>query len=380
MKLAALSKGSAYCCVPFTQLEWGNGDVKPCCKFGASIGTATDNIADVWHGPALSELRQHVLNNRFHPECGACDVGPREFSYARFKNKGMISIASTVDTKNLGLPKVMNISLSNTCNLACRMCTASSSSKLSSIASPTLRKYVGAPRPRMDIEAVLHAQADNFKDLVHVTLSGGEPMFDKNYVTLVELLLKKAPGLKSINMSTNLTVVNHTMLRLLAASSTRTSLSVSIDGPPHIHEYVRQFCSWKETVQNLQEIVDTYPGRFSFNVNSTINALNVGYIGETLDSLNGLPVKFDHLMASPVLESHMHAGVLPPEVKRSYLQKLDTIGGDQLSIQGSSALVESAKALILTPLEANYPAFKEYIEEFDDLVGKDFASVYGWEL
>jgi MoaA/NifB/PqqE/SkfB family radical SAM enzyme len=326
----------------------------------------------------MTELRQHVLANRFHPKCKACDVGPGEFSYARFKNKDMFRIASAVDLENLSLPKVMNISLSSTCNLACRMCSASCSSKLSGLATPILRKYVGPARPRMDIEAVLHAQADNFRDLVHVTMSGGEPMFDKNYVTLVELLLKKAPGLRSLNMSTNLTVVNHTMLRMLAASDTKVSLSVSLDGPPHIHEYVRQFSSWAETVQNLQEVADTYPG-FRFNVNSTINALNVGYIGETLDALNGLPVKFDHLMASPVLEEHMHAGVLPQVIKQAYKQKLDAIGYAQMRIPGSSALVESAKALLMTPMDG-YQDFKEYIEEFDGLVGKDFASVYGWKL
>lgn len=379
-KIWMIKDNSAFCSVPFTQLQWSPADVRPCCKFGKSINQDSVNINEIWYGVEMQKLREDVLSNKFNEHCSKCDVGPDEFSYAKFKNDGFKSLLVDIDADNLGLPRALNVALSNTCNLACRMCHVNNSSKLAHIATETLSKYVGSSPTRTNVDEFLDAQAPYFQELIHLTLSGGEPFYDKNCLRLIELLAEHAPKLRTVNMSTNMTVLSKRMLEVLSKMNAKVTFSVSLDGPPHINDYIREFSSWSKIEKNLRHINEAYPNRFEFHVNSTLSALNVGHVAETLQTFDKLQddlnISFGHIMASPVLESHMHAGVLPQEVKQDYLRKLEAA---KSNITGAIEMISSAKALIEIDLQS-YGQFKEFIQEFDRITGKDFASIYGWTL
>lgn len=379
--LKTLVQDNSACSLPFVHVEANlqMNEIKPCCKITAPAAAASNEFKVTWFNNRFTELRTSMENSIPLRECKACNVPKEAFSYKNWKNQlyETIGILENVDTSSPQLPKVFNFSLSNICNLACRMCGPISSSRLESFAgkSEILAAAFGDYKfiPSYDLSKF----SGSFKNTELVTIAGGEPMIDKLALELVRMLKVEAKKLRAINFSTNLTRVNEAFLDAITDLGVISSISISFDGPKTIHEYIRYGCSWDVMMDNIAKIKQLYP-HFKYYANISINALNAGYMPELIVELNNiqerLGIEFKQIMASPVLQDHMHAKVLPPSVKQLYLQKFELFDKSNIKTQGAELLIPTAKNLMSEI--GSTSKFKEYIEEFDRLVNTNYKEVY----
>ena len=380
--MTQLTSLSEVCSLPWvhTEINLQNNSVGPCCKFQGKLGPATDGFNVVWYNSYTKNLRKDFVNGIIRNECFKCADSKDAFTYKSWKNNfyEKLGILNDIDVDNPRLPKVFHFSLNNVCNLACRMCNPGSSSKINSLAlNPKFNKFF-QPIAVNNKFSIQHFKG-SFINAEYVTISGGEPLVNADCLDLINLISEESKKLKAVAFSTNMTVINKDLLELLSRLDVKVKFNISIDGPPHIHEYIRVGCKWNSIVANIKYIRDTYP-KFKFGINTTISALNVGYIPLLLESLKTLQdqcdVEFLEIMPSPVFNEYLHVGVLPLEIKQLYKLRLEQIDPNLLFIPSSQKIIATAQEFLEKDFSNNLSKFIEFTEVFDESVNSNITSVY----
>jgi len=366
------------CSIPWlhTEIDLQLNQIKPCCKYTGVIAPADQGITNAWRSPAYQALRKDIQNDLLHPACSACAVPDTVFSYKSFKNKDYAHRLHRVDIEQPALPEVFHITLKNTCNLACRMCYPVLSSKLHELSKKseflTQLYHINPVNNRFDFDRL----RGSFANARHVTISGGEPLIDGDCLQLINMIKEESNKLTTMTFSTNMTLHNKELVEALASMPALVTFNLSLDGPQPIHEYIRTHAQWGDIVDNLK-LLNQHP-RFQFGINTTLSALNLGYVGATLDAIQELAqttgTKFKHIMASPVLEKHLHGSVLPSEIRQLYLKRLNNYVPNY-EISGQAELINAAKTILTAP-QGNSKLFVKFIKEFDKLVNTSYTSVY----
>lgn len=368
------------CTVPWmhTEISFQNDVITPCCKYVGRAGKVSDGFEQVWNGNEYSTIRAEFLNGNLPQGCQrACSAKPPSFNYKDYKNKQYFPLIKDVDADNPPLPQFVHLTLKNVCNLACRMCHPRTSSKF----FPILKKsqYLDEFYDYADVDNKFNVNnlRGTFKNARRVVISGGEPLIDEDCIRLLEIVREESPHLEAIVFSSNMTLLNPQLIKMLAdMKSVEVYINCSIDGPPKIHEYIRTYCNWQDIVENLKSL--SVYRNFGFGFNTTISALNVGYIPEIIDTYEQLRletgVKFSRVMPTPVLESHTHPTVLPNEVRAMYLEKLNAYKLTS-KLENVHQLIESARDFLTRP-QGDYALFQKFTSEFDRATGTSLYNVY----
>lgn len=355
-----------------TEINLQLNKIYPCCKYdGASMGSPVDFI-QVWQGQKYIQLRQDLANKISRPECSACAVAENSFSYKKFKNT--VYQYYNQDLTVNALPRVIHITLKNTCNFACRMCHPVSSSRLHDLSkkSKFLNNFYRAEiNNNFDIKLLKGI----FGNLQQLTITGGEPLIDEDCIELLSMVEEESPRFNSLVFSSNLSVIHPKIFQALTKTRARVKINVSIDGPKHIHEYIRYGSNWNSIAANLKKLKEVC---YDMGVNTTISAMNVGYLHELIESLitleNTVGIKFTHLMPTPVLEPHLHVANLPKEVKKFYKEKLTDLNKNY-SLPGANTLIHTGLALLDASIQSNITV-TGFLREFDNVTGTDYKTVY----
>jgi len=378
------------CPIPWVHSEIFSSRTRiiPCCKYSEDIETVSNNFFDTWHGESFQKIRNDLENGIPHKNCSACDVPDHVFSYKKFKIQDYVNsgILENIDIDNLKGPRVLHLSTTdNTCNLACRMCNPDNSSKIAAMATGTkhnLKKFFKL-NPLSETTPIIDYLRGSLDSIMRITISGGEPMLDKNLTSVIDLL-SESNSLKTIGFSTNMTMLNYELLdRLNRLENVSIFFSISLDGPKPIHEYIRHGCEYDNIIENLKYISNNYKDRFDFNINSTISVYNAGYIKESLESFKDLiketKIKINQIMSSPVLTPEfLHPGVLPDQIKELYLEKIRSIDSVkyQLFLPKSKEFLETTVRLIQENKNILFDEFLEFNKEFDKSTGENFIKIY----
>jgi sulfatase maturation enzyme AslB (radical SAM superfamily) len=365
------------CVIPWlhTEISLQSNTIRPCCKYSIPLGGLND-FESTWHGEEYNKLRNDIVNNIEHKNCNACNVPDTEFSYRNYKNSGYKKMFD-IKLEPVELPRVFNISLKNTCNLACRMCFPGSSSKLAGLVKGNefFQKIYGLPPidNNFDIEKL----SGIFTNAEQITFSGGEPLLHNNCVEIIKIIGAESKNLRDVIFSTNMTNYNDKLVNELKKLNARIQFNVSLDGPKHIQEYIRVGSSLDVIIENIIRLKESINP--SFGINSTISLLNVGYVTEIIETVHQISkhtgVNFTHIMSSPVLEEHLHAGNIPTEIKNIYIKKILSRGFFLKNISGQDTLIASALGL-LSKEKTTWLYAKEFLREFDSLTGTNYLEVY----
>jgi MoaA/NifB/PqqE/SkfB family radical SAM enzyme len=362
------------CSIPWlhTEINLQNNKILPCCKYaGPGMGSPRDFIK-VWKGKEYSKLRQDLADNIIRSECQACNVAKDSFSYKKFKNTAYQYFNQ--DLSKNELPRVIHITLKNTCNFACRMCHPASSSRLHEFSKKSnfLNDFYMA---NIDNNFDIKLLSGIFGNLQRLTITGGEPLIDEDCIELLTMIDQESPKFNSLTMSSNLSVIHPKIFDALSKTKANVSINVSLDGPDYIHEYIRYGCNWNTIAVNLKKLKGICQG---LGVNTTISAMNVGYLHELIESVIDLEketgIKFTHLMPTPVLEPHLHAGNLPPDVKKLYKEKLIALNKNY-ELPGANTLIQTGISLLDSQVESSITVTK-FLQEFDSIANTDYRKVY----
>jgi len=217
-----------------------NGTVAPCWLFFPQRPPAWSpqrSILDIWNGPEFTEVRQALAQGRFIGRCSTC-----EHDIA----SGNRPLAAAYDNEHpIGeFPTMLELELSNLCNLECVMCSGELSSKI--------RRREGRPplvSPYDD--SFVEQVAELLPHLHELRFNGGEPLMQPIVHKIGERVAERRPDLK-VTIATNGTIINDKARRLM--ESCNIHVNISIDSLiPERYAQIRVNGDLQEVLANFEE-------------------------------------------------------------------------------------------------------------------------------
>ncbi len=348
-----------FCIAPFTTLSlYTTGDVTFCCKNPTVLGNVRDApLGAIWNAEPLARIRADLLAGRRTPSCAHCwavEAQDRESSWRATLNAragpDLPAIRAEADRhgpRRCDTPRYFEVSLSNLCNLRCRMCSPELSSSLAAVWD-RLGGAGAADNPRLVTS--YPAFADMEKDfapiaeaLDHIFIYGGEPLVDPAVAKLVNMLLPRRDSI-DIALNTNLTHLGEGGLSLLEtlAGFRRCDVSVSIDGWRGLNEHIRSGTRSGKLETNLRTLRAALP-QIRLAATVTPQALNILHWAETIDYIVEV-VSPVHLNSSLLVnEPHLSVQVLPDGLKEIARDRIARFNADLLPSLRLDAALDRGK-------------------------------------
>jgi len=240
------------CYNPFVNLYFNSrGQAVVCCRNQDTVlGTYPKNtVKEMWLGETADKLRNHMLNNDFSMGCSYCR---HQFETSRFY--GLPSMhADYYATTKVNYPKIIELELSNTCNLQCVMC--------SGIVSSSIRKS------REKLPPLVNHYNENFVEqlkefLPHakeIKFYGGEPFLIDTYYKIWDELLAINSKAK-LHVVTNGTVLNDKVRNYL--KNLRFTITVSFDAMnKEMFESIRVGAKFDTVKAHIEEYNELLQGK-----------------------------------------------------------------------------------------------------------------------
>lgn len=248
------------CKAPFNNMYITlQGKVSPCWKLPGfcDCWSHDRSLMDIWTGEHFQKYRDTLIQNRFINRCQECKkdidngVWPLAKAYETFPVKNM--------------PSLMEIELSNQCNLECIMC--------SGLLSSGIRKNRDKlpPLPQIFDDSFLKQMEEFIPHLTELRVNGGEPFAQKILLDLLDIVSEINPRLK-VTIATNGTVYNKRVQSIL--DKCNVHLNISIDSLVHErYEAIRVNGSYKILMRNF-EIFKRYCHTNNRNLSVMVNPMN----------------------------------------------------------------------------------------------------------
>jgi len=214
------------CNAPFNNMYFTvRGKVSPCWKTTGDCDQWSQDrsIRDIWFGDTFEKYRHALEKNIFLNRCKECEKNI---------NEGVWPLAKAYEDFPIKqYPSLMELELSNQCNLECIMC----SGELSSGIRKNRDKL--PPLPMIYDESFREQLHEFIPHLTELRFNGGEPFAQKIVLDICDDVARINPGLK-INMATNGTVINKRVRHIM--SNNNLHFNISIDSLiPYKYEEIR---------------------------------------------------------------------------------------------------------------------------------------------
>lgn len=337
-----------FCILPFIHLSLStNGNIKLCCRSKSVANINKVSMEDFWFSEKMNKIRKDVLRGEKIKECKACwdlennnivslregqniqrGVAYREYVGFFLKNK-----------KNLKIP-VLEIKLSNLCNLKCRMCSPLAScnwikewSEVKLFYPPSSLKWVDDfilenklhENKSIDLYSKNKYFIEDFKKLAphikELEFAGGEPLVDPGHYKVLDYIKKYSKNI-ILKYSTNLTTLgkNNKILDYWKDFK-KINLTISIDGPPKINEYIRTGSNAKNIENNIFRVLGELGELVQLKGTTTVSAYNAPYLRETMEYITSLGICWHTSRVN--FPDFLDARILPAELLIYSREKLE---------------------------------------------------------
>lgn len=190
----------------------------------------------------------------------------------------LLTLARRITQSNLGWldrPYRLTLSVTNKCACKCSICGIWKSDDDRDLT--------------LDELDAIFAKAGHFS---WVNLTGGEPLLRNDLVDIIGMIDRRSPHLYLLNFPTSGVYPDETeslVKQVLAATRIpRLVLTVSMDGPPDLHDDLRGMAGcWKRAIDTYLRLRNMQSRRFSVMLGLTIQEANVSRLHETLAALTG---------------------------------------------------------------------------------------------
>lgn len=233
------------CHAPFSNIYFNTeGHVAVCWKtFHRHETYAPDRtIKDIWKGEEFEKIRQGIRDCNLDYGCQECKKHLLEGNYVNVLSKAY-------DNEHLHpvYPTIMELELSNQCNLACTMCNGN----LSSIIRKNREKQPPLQSPYE--EKFVEELNEFIPHLQEIRFNGGEPFLIKKYYDIWDNVYRLNPCLKMV-IATNGTVLTSKVKDYMARANFH--FNVSIDGmSAETYEKIRVGGNFEKLMENLEYFI-----------------------------------------------------------------------------------------------------------------------------
>ena len=227
------------CKAPFNNMYFNvRGRVSPCWKLpGYCDNWSQDrSIKDIWFGDKFQMYRDALEKNIFLNRCKECEKNI---------NEGVWPLAKSYEIFPMNqYPSMMELELSNQCNLECIMCNGDLSSGIR-------KNRENLPPLPMIYDDLFREQLHEFiPHLVELRFNGGEPFAQKSVLDICDDVARINPSLK-INVATNGTVINKRVRHIM--ENNNLHLNISIDSLiPERYEEIRINGKFNKLIKNTE--------------------------------------------------------------------------------------------------------------------------------
>jgi sulfatase maturation enzyme AslB (radical SAM superfamily) len=251
-----LQNNKSLCIYPWIQ-KIAMGDSMVLCARSYTKVTAINELKSWKNDPSYTNIRNTMLNGDQLPNhCKVCyDYESKGIeSYRQFETKEWISklnITSLNDLDAISHPYFYEVRLNNKCNLACRGCQPSFSSRI----EEEFQKFnIQDPKPRRDIYSSLDIiDKDTLSPDVRVYLTGGEPTVMVPVYQFMQECIDLGKTDFDFTIGTNGAVISNKFLNL-ADHFENMNFSVSLDGYGKVNDYWRWGSDWDQVIANTKEL------------------------------------------------------------------------------------------------------------------------------
>mgnify|MGYP001337158740 CR=1 FL=1 len=293
-----------------------SGGYRPCCRF---------HTKDSFRGP-LEEYRSSkiwkgiendFLNNKWPVGCFDCEKNEqrsgsskriRELKNYKSKHKKEATIID-LQTKKYDL---VDLRLSNKCNLGCMSCNPKSSSlihdEVKNTDLPHMKHYENIyawaktknlTTPYDDNEVDKLFESIDASSRIYFT--GGEPSIVKGALKMLQRLIDS--GLNKtvkLEFNSNFQTNNPKFIDLLSHFEQDCLMMPSIDAIGSKAEYIRYPSNWKQIEKNLQLFKEKCPS-WNLRFSPTISILNVFYLHELAEycEKNNFNYRIENILLHP---------------------------------------------------------------------------------
>ena len=302
------------------QMVDGTGRVKPCCRFLEEYRPKehtldNDSIQNIFDSDFQNDLRKRILAGERLEGCRRCyeeEDNNKKSLRMRLNEHPKVGIHS-VNTDDYKL-EYLELSLSNDCNLMCRMCDSRYSFKLFNEEQEYHGKTFAKTR---HTHANLDSIYPHLKDMKYIKFTGGEPLIIKDHWTLLEYAVGKgyAKNIR-LNYSTNCTVWPKKKIVDIWKQFDHIELAVSLDSiVDKENEYQRHLTKHEEALKNIEKYVEVSKDvGMTIIARPTITIYNAYHLPETLEWLDerGIIINPTHL----TYPLYLSVTVLPEKQKQ----------------------------------------------------------------
>ena len=283
------------------------GKVSPCWKLPGfcDAWSKERSLMDIWNGEKFQQYRDALKQNQFLNRCKECkkdidnNVWPLAQAYEIFPVNDM--------------PSLMEIELSNQCNLECIMCNGNLSSGIRK------NRDKLPPLPQIFDDSFLEQMREFIPHLTELRVNGGEPFAQKILLDLLDIVAEMNPKLK-VNIATNGTVYNKRVQGIL--DKCNIHLNISIDSLiPERYEEIRVNGSF-ETLMNNFEIFKNYCHTNRRNLSIMVNPMNMNW-DEMIEFVRFTQTHDCNLWYNTILyPTHVTLKHLPPQKLQEIIQHM----------------------------------------------------------
>lgn len=279
----------SYCSIPWVHLrldplDSGEPGVSPCCKFYYEEwetinpdNSVREGISTALNTLPFQSIRRDMLEGKRVRGCVNCyndELVHGESMRTRSNAKYELDVDTL--TQRFDGVKFIEISLDNTCNLECKMCSSYHSTKL--------RKRDAALGLTVHRNWTVDPELLNELDLNNVELIkfvGGEPLLSKNHLPFLQKF--PDPGNLRLLYNTNATIIPSGPAAELMASAKELNFIISCDGIYKYNDYQRWGSDFETIIHNAGVIKESFDNIKWFTFLNTFTLLNLNNYTATIE-------------------------------------------------------------------------------------------------
>jgi molybdenum cofactor biosynthesis enzyme MoaA len=346
-----------FCALPFHHVNVrNNGDFAVCCKHPVPQQqrmNINSHSVDQWRDSSyLNAVRKSFLDDQRHPECGHCwDKEDQGFvSFRQQMAKEYRILGTDVDAKNITF---VDIGISNQCNLACVMCNEHYSSKILAENIKLGINVISQKDIKWTDQAFVNLEALLMENPKIVAFMGGEPLYVKRFLELVEQIPPERANSMVLHINTNATIWNLRWQQALQKFKI-VRFMFSIDAVEDLYQYIRFSADWQTVQENIDSMRSLPNAKCS--VNCVVQNLNVASLAPLIDwcKSRSLWLNLELLSQPEYLQFHN----LPAPQKALALSSLKQIDCTELETIQAEFIVNVIEKLELS--EFNVDLWKEF--------------------
>jgi organic radical activating enzyme len=299
-----------------------NTNALPCCRYAPSNTEFFENTDPINKSKTWIQLQEQFLNNEKPSDCYHC-WRDEEHNTTSYRQQMLSNFSKVIDDGSYKEKKLLFLELmfGNTCNLACRSCGSTFSSKWLPINNYLHANNIQVTSHTNNIKFTNWKELD-LTNLIQLKIMGGEPLYQKDALELLEHL-SNIGVLKNIQLSipTNCTIQLNDRWKELLLEAKKVNFYLSIDAYGKLNDYIRSGSDWDTVEKNLYsfyEFVKQHQHKIHASVNTVVSVYNVNRLFELEEYIKE---EFHWAIYGDIAQypSYLDIGLLPNHIKNNII-------------------------------------------------------------